>query len=653
MDPQQERRKYKALWERRKRQKVKAQQSTLSEIIDFPDSDVDEIDQPTNSVELCATDHMTETAQPEHQQDEDLNALWEAIDQHETIPSDIEADIDGKMEPEQSLTEKLREWVNQYNIKHNAVDSLLSIWREQGYTDLPKTARTLMRTKNDFEMKDISGVSYTYLGLRKQLKANVLRYPKAALEHLSDLEISLNIDGLPLFRSTKNSVWPILVAIVSMDPKVVFPIAYAYGGTKPRDLDFLDDTINELQLVLAEGLEINENQHLEVKLRCIVCDAPARCMVKGVKLVSGYYGCDKCEQKGNWAKKVIYDQTSELILRTDQRFRDRCNAQHHLLDTPFTRLASLDMVKSFPIDYMHLVLLGVMKRFLLIWIRGPKTQRLGQRHIMEMDKRIDCLKNQIPECFARQPRRMNELDRWKATEFRLFLFYTGKVILKGILPEDQYQHFLTLNVAMLLLLGGRKDEVVYKYAESLLTYFVIRAMELYGKEVLVYNVHALIHLTDEARLYGNVDNCSAFIFESFMQKIKRSIRSGKNVLAQMVNRIEEQLHTPIRTLTKTENLKFVRPHNFYQLSDGSFVEIVGWACDSVSKTKLRCRVYDRIRSRPMFTDPLDSIDIGVTIFDKGDVTVRDLDCQLLRHRAIMFENPDDTHLTFMTVIHEL
>ena len=69
------------------------------------------------------------------------------------------------------------------------------------------------------------------------------------------------------------------------------------GGSKPKDLSFLHDTIDELSDILITGVQIDTELHLPVKLQCIVCDAPARAMVKGVKLVSGYYGCDKCEQK--------------------------------------------------------------------------------------------------------------------------------------------------------------------------------------------------------------------------------------------------------------------------------------------------------------------------------------------------------------------
>ena len=63
----------------------------------------------------------------------------------------------------------------------------------------------------------------------------------------------------------------------------------------------------------------------------------------------------------------------------------------------------------------------------------------------------------MPSEFARQPRSLQELDRWKATEFRQFLLYTGPVVLKGIVSKELFQHFLTLNVAMTILLQESHD----------------------------------------------------------------------------------------------------------------------------------------------------------------------------------------------------
>ncbi len=64
------------------------------------------------------------------------------------------------------LSDRLAQWTNQFQIKHNAVDSLLNILRENGHPELPKTARTLLATcdRVDWEVK--SEMKYIYMGQR-------------------------------------------------------------------------------------------------------------------------------------------------------------------------------------------------------------------------------------------------------------------------------------------------------------------------------------------------------------------------------------------------------------------------------------------------------------------------------------------------------
>ena len=51
-------------------------------------------------------------------------------------------------------------------------------------------------------------------------------------------------------------------------------------------------------------------------------------------------------------------------LRTDETFRDRIDQSHHKYQSPFEAIEDLtDMIFDFPIDPMHLVYHGIVKRF--------------------------------------------------------------------------------------------------------------------------------------------------------------------------------------------------------------------------------------------------------------------------------------------------
>lgn len=87
----------------------------------------------------------------------------------------------------------------------------------------------------------------------------------------------------------------------------------------------------------------------------------------------------------------------------------------------------IDMVSQVPYDYMHLVLLGHIKKVLKIMTGKLHPMKLGVQQVSDISQRQLNLQRYIPLEFARKPRALDELDRMKATEFRQYLFYSGLV----------------------------------------------------------------------------------------------------------------------------------------------------------------------------------------------------------------------------------
>ena len=100
-------------------------------------------------------------------------------------------------------------------------------------------------------------MAYTYLRLENAIRANFLRYSEKVQDRVNHLEIVMNIDSLPIFKSANYSLWPILVGIVNIDPPVIFPVVFSFGKSKPTDLEFLKETIFYIDSILINGLEIN------------------------------------------------------------------------------------------------------------------------------------------------------------------------------------------------------------------------------------------------------------------------------------------------------------------------------------------------------------------------------------------------------------
>lgn len=457
----------------------------------------------------------------------------------QNVSSESESDSSDSDESE-NLADELSEWAVNFGITHAALAANLKILRKY-HPSLPKDPRTIINRGNStgsaaVVVQNIAGGSYYHFGIEKTVIAIIA---ECNLDNERPIELQINIDGLPLYRSTNSQFWPILGLVSNCNLRQPFVIGLFYGEQKPSDVDiFLHDFVNELKTLQNTGL-MYSNKTYTITLTAVICDAPARAFVKRVKGHAGYFGCDKCEQEGEYIERRMTFPEINATLRTDESFRAMSNDDHHLGPSPFAKL-SVGMITQFPLDYMHLICLGVVRKLLYIWIKGPLPTRLGAKVIRDLSEALILLKEHVPVEFARKPRSVKELDRWKATELRQFLLYTGPVCLSGLLNERMYGNFMLLSVSTYILLSPRYCQVYCQFAGDLLRTFVKDAGELYGAHTLSYNLHATVHLADEALLHGPLDNVCGFIFENYLGKLKKMIRKPHKPLQQVVRRLSER-----------------------------------------------------------------------------------------------------------------
>ena len=138
-----------------------------------------------------------------------------------------------------------------------------------------------------------------YLYFEPGVIRNLSTYSKIT-HKISSIVLLINIDGLPLFKSSSQQFWPILGKFNNLD---VFAIALFYGSSKPNSVDeYLDDFLKELEKLQNDGIFYKERK-LDVRLKCFFCDAPARCIIRGTS--NG---------------KVVFNSISNFATRTDAQF---------------------------------------------------------------------------------------------------------------------------------------------------------------------------------------------------------------------------------------------------------------------------------------------------------------------------------------------
>ena len=377
------------------------------------------------------------------------------------------------------LREFLYKWAAKSQITTVALIELLAILRKF-HPSLPKDPRTLTKTPKVDNIKLIAGGQYYHFGIATCITQQLDQSPIMLGNQIS---IFVNVNGLTLFKSSTWEFWPIHGNIQSDFKTEPFVIGLFYGSKKPKNVhEYLEDFVSEMLELQENGLQVNGTLH-QVNIAGFICDTPARAFVKYVKGHSGYAGCDKCTVYGYHDGRMTYPETN-APLRTDVAFDEMVDDEHHRDRSPLSRLG-IGMVSLFPLDYMHLVCLGVMKGLIKFWIKGPLgTCRIGATANAQIAEKL-MYKSFMPREFVCKPRDFSEVDRWKATEFRQFLLHTGPVCLLHSLHEIVYKNFLLLSVGIHYLADPNMCFEYANYAKDRLVDFVQHTSKLW------WNQHSL------------------------------------------------------------------------------------------------------------------------------------------------------------------
>ncbi|KAG1657416.1 hypothetical protein GQR58_023391 [Nymphon striatum] len=298
------------------------------------------------------------------------------------------------------------------------------------------------------------------------------------------------------------------------------------GNDAPRPLRDSDDvTVDDDPYDLGEQLT---NWSLQFGISLVAFTA----------LLSMLRMCDKCSQSGLYINHRMTYPNNDSLLWTDESFLSDLAEDHRAPNwtIPFPGF-TVNFISQFPVDYMHLVCLGVVRRLLNIWLKGKLKTRLTNRLVDQLSSALVQLRSHIPSEFARKPRSVREVDRWKATEFKQFLLYTGPVVLSSIVDETVYQNFMLL---LAILICPSLSVIYADYAMSLLKDFVMHYGQIYGKDLIVYNVYGIIHLAEDVKRHGHLDKYSSFPYENHLKNLKKMVRKPKYLLAQIIRRLSEQ-----------------------------------------------------------------------------------------------------------------
>ncbi|GBM10952.1 hypothetical protein AVEN_168321-1 [Araneus ventricosus] len=303
--------------------------------------------------------------------------------------------------------------------------------------------------------------------------------------------------------------------------------------------DFLKPFVTELSNLSRSGfkwIDATNSKQIVTKVFPIICssDAPARAAVQNFIQYNEKYGCGFCQHSGERVEKGkgfcrIYPLQQPLpeIRSFEQcvNFAEEASLNGkavHGVKGP-TELMKLypnfDLVQSFVPDYMHTVLLGVVRQIMSLWIQTSSNDfSINQKSLRVLNHRI--LNIKFPLETTRKLRSTNEVLFWKASEFRIFLF-VSPIILKNLITKNVYNHWLLLVHGISLLLGNEVTTNDLEEVEFALQKFVYGVKDIYGIQEQTYNIHLLLHLPQAVKSWDPLWAHSCFIYEGALGQLKQ------------------------------------------------------------------------------------------------------------------------------------
>ena len=291
-------------------------------------------------------------------------------------------------------------WILKYQISRNAKNDLLIILRQYGHPEMPKCARTLLKTQRQVHTEIKCGGDYIYLGISNGISRVFASNPYLQMDS-NTIDLVVNVDGVPLYKSSSTQIWPAICKF-SNYPPFIFSL---FCGTKiPDDSEeFLREFLHEFDVLRETGFQ-NGNNIFLINLHAFVCDAPARQFIKCVKSHAGYFGCKICTVEGSYELgRVVFDDI-DSPLRDYESFEQALYLDTHQIHHSILIGKGIKCVTQLPLDYMHLVFLGVIKRLLLFWKEGPRQYRLSAAQLAVVSEKLKDFKGKMPSEFARQSR---------------------------------------------------------------------------------------------------------------------------------------------------------------------------------------------------------------------------------------------------------
>ncbi|KAK3918396.1 hypothetical protein KUF71_000968 [Frankliniella fusca] len=316
------------------------------------------------------------------------------------------------------------------------------------------------------------------------------------LSDVNNISITFNTDGSPVFKSGKNTMYPIQFRVNEFPPEIrserwnCMVAGIWFFQTDPEMTTFLKPFVKESSKLYEKGFKWCRGEEVVTSrvltLNCVL-DSVAKPKVQAVKHFVGHFGCCYClhpgikivghphprflMQENISLNEMTFESTYDVSQRdlesdeivqvyhvhdrneedTRQAMQDVSSSDDMNLSingvigkSVLFPLTFMSLVFGLTLDYMHAILLGCCRLSLSLQLgkssRG-KPYFIGDK-LGLINRRL--LSIAPPSNISRRPRSLTFMGDWKANEWRNFLLYYSLPCIIGIQKPESYANILRI-----------------------------------------------------------------------------------------------------------------------------------------------------------------------------------------------------------------
>lgn len=400
------------------------------------------------------------------------------------------------------------------------------------------------------------------------------------------------IDGSPLFKSSGVEVWPMVLQVNELSPKIrmenLLLAGFWFGSTKPKYACFFEVFVPRMKALSDNGCQVKvKDQSVTFHPYLIACcvDSGARGIIQEIHMFNGEMGCSFCLHPGirdgfgsNARRYCKLDVDPELrseeevledgkeVLQMLEQGAKKPHVNGVIGISLLVQLPMFNIVDGMIVESLHGKSLGVARQFAKLWFGTEGVDRvitpqypkgILPEYYIGGDPNVQKINDMISELTPtvetrRLLRKISDLAYFKARDWENFVFYVSVLVLTSILPSAYLNHWILFVQGSYLLQQHELSKEDIDVAERLLNRFADEVESLYKNgdilakptkpcKQMTYNVHLLRHAGQNARRWSSDWCISSYAFESANGYIKKMIKSQKGIASQIIRQVSQDL----------------------------------------------------------------------------------------------------------------